>query len=648
MAKLLANGKTFTVKVVAWKAFRWRVWRVLGMTLLLQAGFRIEAATPQEQASGPPVTGGGQEVAMLKSDGLQVFRDQSRKLTIQEALRLPAQEWRPVASATPSFGFTRDVLWLRFRLRREGAAVQQAVVELDTARVEKLDWFVIREGVVTQTELAGNQRSPKGVRMRTRVPTVSVEVRPSEDVMVYVRAESRTAMLLPLKVYSSYEAFIFALLKRDLLGFAFGGLALTVCALGLIQGLIMRSRLHLLAALCAGLLALYFSLNNGYWWWLGLPFAGPLVLNPILSVAQLMLFAAGRFTWEFCRESVTTRWLHRLVKGGLAAVFLTSLVQLLLPFQRAMAILGISCFGVLLSCVIATARQYLFHRRAGGGLLLAGWLLDFIIAVILFFQWYGRFPVVLPPYLGQLVFFAVSSVMFVSASTMRLQQALEGQVQAHKLEQALTEARFRLLRQQVNPHFLFNALNSAIGLTRRDGKLGSAFIMRLAEFLRASLREDNALTVTLDEEMKGLAAYVEIEKVRFEDLLQIHIAIPEELHDWQVLELILQPLVENAVKHGMRPAPFVLRIRVTAARERDLLCLEVANSGSLKAPDPTRGEPGLGIRNLRERLELVYRGMASLALTEENGWVVARMRLPASPARIIASPGAFVSDRWEP
>ena len=645
MVRLSAHRQAIPAEIEAVQAFRGRMWLLFGMALLLQAGCRSDAATSQTPALGPPVVGMRQEAAKLKSDGLQFFRDQSGTLTIQEAQQLPAQEWEPARSSSPAFGFTRDVVWLRFRLRCEGAVARRAVVELGTARVEKLDWFVLREGVVSQTEMAGNQRSPESVTMRTRFPTVSVEVRCREDLMVFVRAESRTSMLLPLKVYSSYEAFTYSLLKQEALGFAFGGLALTVCSLSLIHGVMMRSRLHWLAALCAGLLALHFSIFNGYWWWLGLPFAGPLALNPVLSIVQFLLFGAGWFNWEFCRETVTARWLRRLVKGGLVALFLAALVQLLLPFQAAMAISGISCFGVLLGCVIATSWQYLFYRRAGVGLLLAGWMLDFIIVGILLLQWYGRFPVVLSPQLGLLVFFAVSSVMFLSASTTRFEQALQGQVQAHKLEQALTEARFRMLRQQVNPHFLFNALNSAIALTRRDGKTASAFVMRLAEFLRASLRENNALTVALAEELKGLAAYVEIEKVRFEELLEVNMAIPAELHAWQVPEFILQPLVENAVKHGMRPAPSVLRIRVTAARQGDLLRLEVANSGSLKAPESAPREPGLGIRNLRERLELVYRGAASLTLTEESGWVVARMGLPASPAEVFAAPPASALDR---
>ena len=206
---------------------------------------------------------------------------------------------------------------------------------------------------------------------------------------------------------------------------------------------------------------------------------------------------------------------------------------------------------------------------------------------------------------------------------------LQRQVRATQLERSLAEARLLALRYQVNPHFLFNALNSAITLVRHEPARATPFLYRLADFLRVALRADRNLTVPLSEEVERLRAYLDVEKVRFEERLDVSLDFPAEFGQCEVPELILQPLVENAVKHGMRQPAKTYHLRLHARREGDHLQIEVANTGRLATgPDPGKGTGHTGLNNLRERLQLLYQERANLTLTEADGWVVARLSLP--------------------
>jgi hypothetical protein len=206
---------------------------------------------------------------------------------------------------------------------------------------------------------------------------------------------------------------------------------------------------------------------------------------------------------------------------------------------------------------------------------------------------------------------------------------LRRQVRATQLEKSLAEARLLALRYQVNPHFLFNALNSAITLVRLEPARASSFLYRLADFLRVALRADRILTVPLRLEVEALSAYLDVEKVRFEERLEVSLEFPTEFGQCEVPELILQPLVENAIKHGMRQPARTYHLRLRARREGDLLQIEVANTGRLAASGaPGKDTGGTGLKNLRERLQLLYQERARLTLTEADGWVIACLSLP--------------------
>jgi two-component system LytT family sensor kinase len=202
---------------------------------------------------------------------------------------------------------------------------------------------------------------------------------------------------------------------------------------------------------------------------------------------------------------------------------------------------------------------------------------------------------------------------------------------AIQLTSQLAEARLDALRRQLDPHFLFNTLNAIASLVERDPRGVRRMIARLGDLLRHSFEGGQESEVTLRRELALLDLYVDIVKVRFQDRLTVDIRVDDEVLDALVPTFILQPLVENAVKHGVERRTEGGRVTVEAARDGDALVVRVVNDAPAEAPvaaSPT-SRTGVGIRNTRARLEQLYgaRQRFTLERDSERG-VVAEVRLP--------------------
>jgi LytS/YehU family sensor histidine kinase len=215
------------------------------------------------------------------------------------------------------------------------------------------------------------------------------------------------------------------------------------------------------------------------------------------------------------------------------------------------------------------------------------------------------------------------------AYSLRLRSRRE---QAIQLTNQLTEARLDALRRQLDPHFLFNTLNAIASLVERDPRGVRRMIARLGDLLRHSFEGGREPEVSLRRELTLLDLYVDIVKVRFQDRLSVDIRVDDAVLDALVPTFILQPLVENAVKHGIERRTEGGHVSVEGTREGDALVLRVINDApgeaSLVVPSPT-SRTGVGIRNTRSRLEQLYgnRQRFTLERDAERG-VVAEVRLP--------------------
>jgi LytS/YehU family sensor histidine kinase len=207
----------------------------------------------------------------------------------------------------------------------------------------------------------------------------------------------------------------------------------------------------------------------------------------------------------------------------------------------------------------------------------------------------------------------------------------EAERTASRYAQAAQDAELRSLRYQVNPHFLFNTLNSLSSLVIKGEKnKAEEMIQNLSTFYRTSLSSDPLEDVTLAEEVELQQQYLEIEMVRFPERLRIAINLPADLRDERVPALILQPLVENAIKYGVSRCTRPVTISISAERDDRQLILTVRDDGEGIPKIDRRGSGGgIGLANVRDRLEARYGEAARLiAGPGPHGGFAARIEIP--------------------
>jgi len=212
----------------------------------------------------------------------------------------------------------------------------------------------------------------------------------------------------------------------------------------------------------------------------------------------------------------------------------------------------------------------------------------------------------------------------------------EWQIEREKALQAAAfaqKAQLEMLRYQLNPHFLFNALNSIRASVNEDGNQARRMITQLSDFLRHSLVAVENKEITLREELEAARNYLAIEKIRFEENLEIEYEVEEKAEEFLVPCFLLNPLVENAVKHGLQASPNPLKINISARLKGESLILEVANTGSLNNLRNLTGTK-IGLKNVCERLEKLYGEKGSFELKQDGEFVVARIEISKAEIRV--------------
>lgn len=208
----------------------------------------------------------------------------------------------------------------------------------------------------------------------------------------------------------------------------------------------------------------------------------------------------------------------------------------------------------------------------------------------------------------------------------RERRLAEAQVQAH-------EAQVRALRYQINPHFLYNTLNSiaALILDRRNEE-AEAMVLQLSSFFRASLSSDPFEDVPLADEIEHQLMYLDIEQARFRDALEVSIDLPPELGRVGVPSLILQPIVENALKHGLRGPGKPMTLTISARADGDRLSIEVSDDGRGAGADSCCAGTGTGLSNVERRLAGRYAGRSSVEAAGGPEGFKVRLTMPLQQA----------------
>ena len=246
-----------------------------------------------------------------------------------------------------------------------------------------------------------------------------------------------------------------------------------------------------------------------------------------------------------------------------------------------------------------------------------------------------------PPLWALLVGLGATNIM-VYWAIVAVSQAINYFRKYREREFRLSQAELQALRTQLHPHFLFNTLNAIAELVHSDPVVADRSIVRLSELLRFSLASEKAQEVTLKEELEFLEKYVEIHKTLMRDRLNVRLSIDPETLDAAVPNMILQPLVENAIKHGISPRPEGGNIEIHARRVDGMLHVEIADDGlgmaEMAAQEPDV-QDGLGLINTRERLKLLYNDAHTFDLSSLPGkGVTIRISVPFKEA------GSYTND----
>lgn len=198
------------------------------------------------------------------------------------------------------------------------------------------------------------------------------------------------------------------------------------------------------------------------------------------------------------------------------------------------------------------------------------------------------------------------------------------EIEKWKLESAVKDAELIALKAQINPHFLFNALNNIRALILEDSMKARDMVSHLSELLRYSIQFSTNENVTIWEELEIVEKYLELEAIHYEKRLKFGIAINEELKECKIPPMIIQLMVENAVKHGISQVKSGGKIDVNVSSANGEVVLEVSNTGQLRKNDGK----GIGLKNAMERIRILFEKEPNLILSQDGDMVRSVLRLP--------------------
>ena len=209
-----------------------------------------------------------------------------------------------------------------------------------------------------------------------------------------------------------------------------------------------------------------------------------------------------------------------------------------------------------------------------------------------------------------------------------------------QLETRLVEARLKTLEAELHPHVLFNTLHAISTLVHRDPESADRMISRLSDLLRITFDRTGEAKVSLKDEADFLQKYLDIEQTRFQDRLTVNVKIDPDALDGEVPRMILQPIVENAIKHGIAGSKGGDHVEITAARDGDRLWMQVHdNGGGLQVKTLRALRTGVGLSNTRARLECLYGRHYRLEFSDRHGGLAVLIDIPFQ--RVVRSPEAF-------
>lgn len=340
-------------------------------------------------------------------------------------------------------------------------------------------------------------------------------------------------------------------------------------------------------------------------------------------------------------QSPKNFFLYLLFCGGLAILYL-NLIIYDSKLDSTVALIDIFTFNLLLTGIginywftakylsIENTRiaKIIFSHLLGGVLVTLIWLIiGYFISMSLVsdqsgYSTFFRATLKLRVIIGLLHYFLLTAFYYIVIYYSSFQDKL---LKETELKNLVTEAELRSLKFQINPHFIFNALNSMSALTEIDPKRAKQMIIKLADFLRYTLANNDRQKNSLSEELKNIKLYLDIEKIRFEDKFEFVEELDEACKNVEIPSMILQPLFENAIKHAVYETLDKVTIRLTCKPIEGFLKISLTNN--FESESHKKGA-GVGLKNIRERLALIYHQDNLLEVKKENATFTVNIFIP--------------------
>ncbi len=335
-------------------------------------------------------------------------------------------------------------------------------------------------------------------------------------------------------------------------------------------------------------------------------------------------------------------WIAQGIGWAIFAVVNITLQSILgLP---TLLVLKNALYSVGAGIIVTTGYRYLIRnidwpRQKLVPLILLILLFSFVLSVswvitisLLFYLDYQRFlspnDVVGNLINGSLVFLIWNLIYFFFQYFSKFQLA---EVEKWQLKAEVKEAQLGSLKTQIRPHFMFNTLNNILALILEDKHKARAMLINFSELLRYSLQMSDASLVSLEEEIDMSKRYLQLLSIQYEDRLKYEIQMDKELSDTPIPPMMIQFLVENGVKHGIDQLPDGGHLFIDVRQESKKIILEVSNSGHLNGELKGNSSLGIGLKNIKERLNLIYKGKAKFNIRESNNLVIATIKIPDLP-----------------
>lgn len=339
----------------------------------------------------------------------------------------------------------------------------------------------------------------------------------------------------------------------------------------------------------------------------------------------------GFFVWTILGASFASRSYFTYYRDGVVVPWYEIFSGFLIDFYL---------WGLASPAIFWLARRFPFERgqlpeRISLHIIVSAIFIFLVNAVSMPAYWYLGFPnekryptlesmfsdLIFSPFMIHQGFLVYWGTLIAAHAFEYYRQLQAGKTRTAELASQLSQAQLAALKMQIQPHFLFNTLNSIAALLHKDIEAADRMIARLSDFLRITLKSSESSTVTLDQELGFLKTYLEIEKIRFQERLRIKIEISPDTLDAKVPNLILQPLIENAVQHGTARQTGTGNLEISAARENDRLIIKIGDNGP-GLPDNwnlKRKSGGVGLSNTRARLEQFYNNDFSFDILSNAG-----------------------------